>query len=211
MKKNVKYIFAMLFLSLTMAGCYPDGPDYVDEYDIVYTNYDENFIFAGKPTYAMPDSVVKITGAATTGDDIEFVNPVYANIILDRIKANMASRGYTLVGNAIIADFVLMPSAIEVTNISYYYDYWGYYYGWYYPPGYGGYYYPYYPMVTSYTTGSLFMTLADNKNQNPTGKNEVVWLGVVNGLLEGSSNTNFQARINKSIDQAFSQSAYLHP
>ncbi len=39
---------------------------------------------------------------------------------------------------------------------------------------------------------------------------KVVWAGIVNGLLEGTS-TDFPSRINKSIDQAFTQSAYLRP
>jgi Domain of unknown function (DUF4136) len=208
MKKNVFHILMLLFLATSMAGCYPDGPDSIDEYDIVYTNYDDQFVFSGKPTYAMPDSVVKITGAASTGEPIEFVNQTYGKIICDRIKSNMASRGYTLVNNPSQADLVLFPSALEVTNITYYYDYWGYYYGWYYPGG--GYYYPYYPTVTTYTTGSLIMTIADIKNVNPSGKNKVVWLGIINGLLEGSS-TDFPGRINKSIDQAFTQSTYLRP
>jgi len=158
----------------------------------------------------MPDSVVKITGSAIEGDPLEFVNQVYANNIISRIETNMAARGYERVSTFDNPDLVVFPSAMEVTNISYYYDYWGYYYGWYYPPGYGGWYYPYYPVVTTYTTGSLFITMTDNINVNPSEKHKVVWLGIGNGLLEGTS-TDFNTRISKAIDQAFAQSPYLHP
>ena len=199
----------MLFLSVSLAGCYPDGPDNVDEYDIVYTNYDQQFSFAGKRTYAIPDSVVKITGAAATGEEVSFINPIYSDLIIARIKSNMDSRGYQLVGNAAIADVVVFPSALEVTNITYYYDYWSYYYGWYYPPGYGGWYYPY-PVTTSYTTGTLILSMTYNNHPSPTNRDEVVWLGLVNGLLEGN-NSDYPKRINTSIDQAFAQSEYLHP
>lgn len=209
MKKSIVKGALLLFLATSLSGCYPDGPDFVDEFDVVYTNYDENFSFAGKNTYAIPDSVVKITAAATNGDPIEFVKPPYNKIILDRIRANMTSNGYQEVNDPAVADFVLFPSALEVTNIVYYYDYWGYYYGWYYPPGYGGWYYPY-PVTSTYTTGSLIMSLAENGTPSPTGKNKVVWLGVINGVLEGGS-SDFTSRINKTIDQAFTQSPYLHP
>ncbi len=208
MKKNV-FSLVLTFLVITLAGCYPDGPEYVDEYDIVYTNHDATFAFGGKGTYSMPDSVVKITGDAVAGDPLVFVSPGYANTILKRIEDNMKNHGYTRVSNQALAELVLFPSAVEVTNISYYYDYWGYYYGWYYPPYYGGWYYPY-PVTTSYTTGSLFMTLTDNVNTSPTDKHKVAWIGIANGLLEGAS-YDFDTRIEKAIDQAFAQSEYLHP
>lgn len=200
----------MLFLSLSIAGCYPGGPDYTDEYDIVYTNYDKEFNFTGKKFYAMPDSVVKITGNVIQGDPVSFIKQSYANVILDRIKSNMASRGYTLVSDTALADLILFPAALEVTTTTYYYDYyWDYYYGWYYGGYYGGYYYPY-SVSTSYTTGSLFLNLSETKNLNPSNKSRVPWVCIINGLLEGSS-TAYSTRINKAIDQAFAQSQYIHP
>ncbi|HMT28035.1 MAG TPA: DUF4136 domain-containing protein [Bacteroidia bacterium] len=196
MKKNLKSILAMLFLTLTIAGCYPGGPDYADEYDIVYTNYDKDFNFGGKKFYAMPDSIVKITGDVVQGEPLQFIKQVYANTILNRIKSNMASRGYTLVTDTSLADLFLVPSALEVTTTTYYY----------------GYYWEYYPYAvsTSYTTGSVIMNLVEKSNSNPSNKNRVVWVGIINGLLEGSS-TSYDARINKGVDQAFTQSQYIHP
>lgn len=206
---NKTLLKSLLFISMTsmLWGCYPDGPEYYSDYDIVYTNYDKDFSFGGHKFYAMPDKIVKISGNIDQGSLPEFIGTTYSSIILERIKSNMTSLGYTLVSDTTQADFILFPSALETTNIGYYYDYWGYYYGWYYPPYYGGWYYPY-PMTYSYQTGSLFLNLIDRKSISPDDKSPVVWVAIVNGLLEGSS-ADFTNRMNKTIDQAFKQSPYL--
>lgn len=209
MKNKSIYGILLVMLMTTFWGCYPDGPDYIDEYDIVYTNYDDQFNFSGKKFYSIPDSVVKINGAHATGDELEFLSPSSGNLILNRLKSNMEARGYILTADTALADFFLVPSALEVTNVTYYYDYWNYYYGWYYGGYYGGWYYPY-PITTSYTTGSIFTALVDKESANPSNRNRVVWLSIINGLLEGSS-TDYPSRINKTIDQAFTQSTYLRP
>jgi len=206
---NKRVLKSLLFIGMTsmLWGCYPDGPEYYGDYDIVYTNYEKDFNFSNHRNYAIPDRVVKIEGNIDQGAGPAFVSDVYAIQMLERMKSNMASLGYTLVSDTTDADFVLFPSALETTNVGYYYDYWGYYYGWYYPP-YGGWYYPY-PMTYSYQSGSLIMNLIDNKNLTPDDKHTVVWVGIVNGLLEGTS-ADFSNRMNKGVDQAFTQSQYLH-
>ena len=132
------------------------------------------------------------------GKPPEYVPSTYSTQMLNTMKANMASLGYSLVDVSANPDFVLMPSALESTNVEYYYDYWGYYWGWYYP----------YPMTYTYKSGSLMMDLIDYKDVSADGKRRVVWTGIVNGLLEGSS-SEFTARMNKTIEQAFRQSEYL--
>lgn len=195
----------MLFsMSALMWGCYPGGPEYYDEYDIVYTNYDKDFSFSGKNKYAIPDSVVKVTGNAAVGKPIEYVNATYNNIILDRIKANMSALGYTLVTDTAQADLIIFPAVLAVSYSTYYYDYWSYYYGYYYP--YGGYYG--YPVEVTYNVGSLLMDMISKNDVNPANKSRFVWTGVVNGLAEGST-ADFTSRIKKTIDQAFTQSQYL--
>ena len=60
---SVKIYKALLFVSLIiLAGCYPKGAEYIDELDLVYTNFYDQFDFQAKTTYALPDSVIKITG-----------------------------------------------------------------------------------------------------------------------------------------------------
>jgi hypothetical protein len=190
-----------LFL-LLLAGCYPAGPEYTDEYDIVFTAYDDATDFKTKKFYAIPDEVVEIDGTYDPATGPDFIDPAYSALIINRIKSNMASYGYTLVADTGQADVIILPGALQVTNVTYtyWYDYWGYYYGY-------GWYYPY-PTVTTYTTGSLIMTMIDRKNLNPSNNARVVWSGIVNGLLEGAS-SDFGSRINKGIDQAFRQSPYL--
>jgi hypothetical protein len=60
-------------------------------------------------------------------------------------------------------------------------------------------------MVSSYTTGTLVMTLVASGDDyiEPA----LVWRAAANGLLSGSYNTT---RITKAIDQAFKQSPYLN-
>jgi hypothetical protein len=42
MKRIFYYSVALLFF---MSGCYPDGAEYYEETDIVYTNYDDKYRF----------------------------------------------------------------------------------------------------------------------------------------------------------------------
>jgi hypothetical protein len=202
MKKPLLKSLLILGITGLLWGCYPDGPEYYEDYDIVYTNYDETHAFGAEgKSYWIPDQILSITDDWLSGGDPEFVDPIYANMMLNRIKANMTDMGYTELSDTVGVDYALMVSALETTNITYYYDYWyGYYWGW-------GYYYPY-PVTYSYKTGSLFMNLVDAHNTSVDGKQRVVWTGVINGLLEGST-TDFSNRMNKAIDQAFKQSPYL--
>ena len=70
MKKNVFFIISLTFL---LVSCYPDGPDYYEDLDLVYTNYDDTFDFASKGTFAMPENIVKVTGDLAEGQAPEFV------------------------------------------------------------------------------------------------------------------------------------------
>ena len=204
MKIKIRAIL-MLILAGMLYGCYPEGHDYYSDYDIVYTNYDKEYTFAGHGSYTIPDQIVKITGDVIDGEDPHFVSPVYATPMLERMKSNMQALGYTYVADTASADLILVPYATEVTNVGYYWDWWYYYWDWWY---YWGWYYPY-PVTYSYSTGSLFMELVDRKDIAPGGKRHAVWTGIINGLLEGSS-ADFTSRMTRGIDQAFTQSDYLH-
>lgn len=186
---------------LCLSGCYPEGPEYTDEYDVVFTNHDDATNFKEKVYYSMPDDVVKIDGEYDPAQGPDFINPVYSAQIVNRIKSNLNALGYIEVQDTGFADIIILTGALEVTNISYsyWYDYWGYYYGY-------GWYYPY-PVVTSYTTGSLIMSMIDRRNLNPSDKARGIWVGIINGLMEGGGDV--AGRINKGIDQAFRQSPYL--
>jgi len=152
-------LFTIPFLGVALlTGCYPETPDSIDEYDLVYTNYAPAFDFKAEGTYALPDSVVKITGNLAEGDSPEMVNPIYGDQILNRIRNNMADYGWTEVAEGDDPDVLVLPSVITSTTVSVWYpSYWGWYYPWY-----GGWYYPGYypPSVSSYSTGSLIVQMS---------------------------------------------------
>jgi hypothetical protein len=200
MKRRIS-IVAFIFSILMLWGCYPQGPEYAEDMDIVLTSHNKDFDYSGKTTYAMPDKIVKITGNLLEGETPEYIKD--SQRILDMIEANMTAYGWTKVDVDASPDVLLLPAAWETTTIYYWYDYWGWWYG-----GYWGWYYPYYPPVsyTSYTTGTLLMTIID-PNEVSTDEYPIkVWAGAINGLLTGSYS---ETRVREGIDKAFAISPYL--
>ena len=195
MKKTIVFYLGLIII---LGACYPQGPEYYEDLDLVYTNYEDQYDFASKGTYAMPDRIVKITGNIIEGEPPEFVKEPYNTDMLQKMEANMTALGWTKTDDPINADLVLFPAVWTNTTIYYWYDYWCWYYPYYCGWGWG------YPSFSSYTTGTLVMTMvADGSDYiDPTS----VWTAVANGLLSGSFNTS---RVNRAIDQAFEQSPYL--
>jgi hypothetical protein len=187
-----------------LLGCYPDGPDYTEDLDVVYTTYSDQYDFASKGTYAMPDKIVvdiEIDNGDTT---YVYMKDVFAKPVLDAIDNNMSKLGWTKANIITEPDVLVTPAAF--TNTTYFYSYW---YDWWYGGWYGGWYgwyYPPYYTVSSYTTGSLIISLADPNEESPTGRTEAKWLAVGNGLYSGAYDVD---RVLKAIDQAFKQSPYL--
>ena len=201
MKKRISV--ALLTLSILLLwGCYPGGPDYAEDMDIVLTKHNDSYDFAAKATYAMPDRIVKITGNVLEGEDPEFIPDLVSEQILSRIDDNMKNLGWNRVDLSENPDVVLTVASWETTTVYYWYDYWYWWWGGYYP------YWGYYPPVnyTSYTTGTLLMNLIDPNEIEGTGNPVNQWAGAVNGLLTGSYNVS---RVNAAIDKAFKISPYL--
>ena len=203
MKKRL--IALVLVLSqFVLWGCYLEGPEYTEELDLIYTNYDARYNFASKGTYALPDKIVKITGNPTAPP--EYLKDIYGIPILAQIDANMTALGWTKVDVNDVPgpDVQLMPAAWTTTTLVG--GYWGGYYCWWYPYycG-GGWYYPYVP-VTSYSTGTMVMTMVDPNAESTDDSKLVIWSSAMNGLLSGTYEIN---RLKQGIDQAFAQSPYL--
>lgn len=210
---KLRYWLSLIILPL-LAGCYPDGAEYTEDLDLVYTNYYDQFDFKSKKTYAISDSVIKITGDNFDDPDGDgkptFLSATYSTVIISEVKKNMTSAGWTLVDKNSNPDVILLTSAMTTTNIYYYYDWWywdwwypGWYdWGWYYP----GYYYPAY--VTGYRSGSIFVQMVDHKATIGADNAVIVWSCIVNGLAEGGT-ADISNRITRSIDKAFTQSPYL--
>lgn len=197
--------------AILLGGCYPEGPEYTEDLDVVYTTYDQAYDFQAASTYAMPDQiVVDAQKNNDTGEwEPEYMPASFAGPILAQIEANMTANGWTRLANDPVtglpntnAEVVLTPAAIKSTT--YFYSYWyDWYYGW---GGWYGWYYPPYYTVSSYTTGSMIMVIADPHVQSPINQSQAAWLAVGNGLFTGSYDIN---RVKKSIDQSFKQSPYL--
>lgn len=208
--KIVNFV-AAAFLGLLLTQCYPDGPDYVEEIDLTYTNYDNKYDFKAQSTYAMSDSIIVIDEGIVDGSSsrAKFVKPVYSNPIIKSINDNMKDLGWTKVDVNANPDVIIHNAYTELTTT--YMSYYGGYYDWWYGGYYGGYYgwyYPY-PVTYSYTTGNLITNMVDTKSIDfsPAGNGTVVWLSVVNGLADYS---NFASRVNQGVNQAFVQSPYLN-
>lgn len=215
--KKLLFLF-MASAALSLSGCYPGGPEDLEDFDIVLTNYNSDFDFQNDTikTFTLPSKVVKIGEANISDPDgnnqPDYIKDANAQVILNALKDNMIAAGWQYTSDSAAADLILLPSVMETEYLYYYYDYW--YWGWYYPYypyggwGYGGYYPPTY--VSSYTTGTLFiqMTWPEGGALNVEEKIPVVWTCIINGLMEGSQ-ADLQYRVDKSIDQAFAQSSYL--
>ncbi len=189
------------FLCTFLCGCYPDGPEYIEDFDIVLTHFNDEYEFPQKNTYARPDRIVKITGDVEEGEDPEFIPDAVASLILATIDDNMASLGWQRVDIDEDPDLLLTPASWETTTLYYYYDYWYWWWGGYYP-GWG--YPPYY--VSGYTTGTLLMALVDPTIEGANGNPIPQWTGAINGILTNSYDAT---RVDTAIDKAFFQSPYL--
>jgi hypothetical protein len=199
--KSALKILTMVLLVTSISGCYPDGPEYYEDLDLVFTGYDNEYPFGSRSTYSMPDQIVKITGDLT---EAEFINDVYAVPMLNEIETNMSLRGWTRVDEN--ADVELLPAVWTSTTVVVTGGYYGGYWCWY-NPYYcgGGWYYPY-PATASYTSGTFAMVMIDELELSADDSKRVVWTTAINGLMSGSYDVN---RINNAIDQAFEQSPYL--
>lgn len=195
------FLSGAVALAGLMWGCYPTGPQYVDEYDLVYSSYDKDYAFKGAGTYSMPDKIPIIDGKLDTAKQKYIIEP-YNSLILNQIDTDMKALGWTKVADPATAQVQILPASWNTTTIYYYGGYWCWYY--YYYCG-GGWYYPY-PITSSYTTGTLVILMNDTNKMSPDGSSRVVWTGAVNGLLTGTWDGT---RATNSVHQAFIQSPYL--
>ena len=146
--RQTKLILAIMAFSLLglLWGCYPDKIDYVDEYDLAGTMYDEEADFSSFTSFHVIDTVMHMTEDEEDDPDLGRENDEF---ILDLVNQNMIDLGYTQMLNPDStnpADLELLVQAVTSDWYTYYSNwwyYWGWYPGWGYP-GYGapGYAYP---------------------------------------------------------------------
>ncbi len=203
--KTSLYIFV---LSFSMAACYPGGPEYIEDYDAVYTQQiDLNFDWDDKTknVYFMPDTVMDLSDPDS--DPSPITSPAH---ILGQVALQMNSYGFTRetdTAKALNSDFIVLVSRARSNNyVTTWWGGWGGWYGW----GWGG--CCYYPptTVSNYRTGSLLVEIINTAELDSTNKViPFLWQGAGEGLFEGT-NSSIQNRGDKAISQMFLQSPYLN-
>jgi len=219
-RKNLIAAVMWLPLIVFLTGCYPDKIDYVDEYDVAGTMYDEEADFSSYVTFHLLDTVMHVT---EDGEDDPNLSREQDEFILGEIRQNMIDMNYVEMPNPDSLNrpdlelFVQVMTTDFYTYFSYWYDYWSWYPGWnWYYPGYPGYpWYPSYPWYpgggyyNSYSTGTLMIEMLDTDVSDISAEHPgIVWMGLVDGLLTGNT-SNSRARLDKQINQLFEQSPYL--
>lgn len=201
--------FSMLFF-----GCYPIGPTFVEELDAVYTVRSEpgwDFSDPTITTYYIVDSVVEITDPNQMAPTV-----INKDQILQEVIRNMDMMGYTrLTGvDSVVApqaDYVVLVSINRSNN--YFYNFWpgwGMWGGW----GWWGMppccFFPPTVTVSVITTGSLVVELMDGRRLGKVNTDMLpeVWLGVAQGLYQGSAQ-NINTRTQNGVNQMFAQAPYL--
>ena len=211
----MKKIFHFLLLLLTLASCHKD-PDMskLDNDFLVFTDHDKDAKFDSFTTFYLPDSILIIG----ENEHPKFWTTNGAEDIVTTFVNNMESRGFKRTFDKEHADLGLQISYVE--NTSYFTDYAGGYndtYWWwgypgYWTPGYwgsswGNWYYPY-PVIYSYSVGSLLTELVNLDAQPTSQKLPVVWTAYMSGLLSGSNKFDTQLAV-RAVEQAFVQSPYI--
>src|SRR5690349_22372503 len=104
---NMKRLLRMRLLLITIAAfllgsCYPEGPEYTEDLDVVYTTYDKAYDFKAGSTYAMPDKIVVDAEKDNNGDwQPEYMPDAFAAPILAQIESNMTAMGWTRLPNVL--------------------------------------------------------------------------------------------------------------
>lgn len=198
MKVYIKLI-PILLVMVTIWSCYP-GSVSTSELDTVVTLYDETYDFSQINTFHLADTIVVI------GEGNDDITNFFDDDVIERTRQNLINIGYVEEPDASQADvYVFLEKTrsdlVIVTPPPCYYC-------WY--PGYPGYppYYPWYSpgYVYTYPVGTLFANMYETDSE--THQAPARWGYRINGLITGS-NEFIMERLDRSIDQAFTQSPYL--
>ncbi len=211
MKFRLLYLMFPVFAGLLLVGCYPGGPEYTSDYDLIGATYDPDFKFDEATTFVLPDSIIFVKDE---GDTKTYLTEDQEQEILDHVRTSFAAMGWV---DSTYAEVDTMPDVVlTITGIATKYSgTWWNYWGWYYPgyPGWGYPGYPWYPgggypTYYEYTTGSLIIEMIDWKTvMANSDDNAFAWAGALNGLVNRTP-VNV-SKINSSIDKMLDLSPYL--
>lgn len=211
----MKKIFPFFLLVLLLASCQKD-PDTskLDNDFLVFTNHDKSIDFKSFSTFYIPDSVLVIGNE----EKPQYWTAGEADDIVSTLISNMENCGYKRTLDKDTANLGIQVSYVEnthyfadyTTNPYWWYGYPGYWQPGFWGPGWGNWYYPY-PVVYSYSVGSLLVEMVDleaSSDASAKAKLPVIWTAYMTGLLSGSNRIDVQLSV-RAIQQAFAQSPYL--
>ena len=157
--------------------------------------------FSAFKTYAITDSITVINNGTKTR-----VKDSQTEMILAQIEKCMNGCGYTLVATTNTPNLLVDVSYIQLTNTSVYpgsWNDWGWWWDSYFYPWHSwNTYYPYHMpnVVSSYTTGSIIIDIADVTNVAKDSTVPIVWHGLVRSILDYN---HTQAQILAAINEVF--------
>lgn len=209
MRQSIILTIAVACLFLTSCQTEPDSVKLIDEM-VVSTNYDSEAAFESYLTYAIPTDTIGFISNSSNDTIITSPKSDFPRHVLNAIKQNLDTRGYTRVNRNADPDIGLNVLVVNDFNIFQEVVYPGYYgYPGNYYPGYWGYgsYYSYpYINTYAYNTGVLIIEMVDLKNRTPDNKVKVVWDAYMGDVYSTLSRLE---QSKNAIDQAFIQSPYL--
>lgn len=199
--------------AVALLSCAPEtGLDTIEDYDVVVTLYDKTVDYGTIGTYLMPDSIVHFQDPENPGRQL---GREHDDLILERVEYNLQAIGYTKETDPgdTEPDVYVLVSATSSRWYAAAYSWWPRWGWWPYWPGgssdwiFMG---PYYGGGRTYefSTGTLLVDIADNRNREEDEEPPGIWTGAINGILEDESSNTAQ-RLVDMIDRAFHQSPYL--
>ncbi|MBO5920382.1 MAG: DUF4136 domain-containing protein [Bacteroidales bacterium] len=192
------------FVGILLASACSWGPDGLDETQdqiLTIARKTDAVDFTKFNSFAITDSIT----AVDNGKKVRF-NDATADLIIAQVVRNMNLYGYTQVQPDENPDLLVDLAYIQRTNNYMYPGYWSdwdWWWNWYGYPWWG--WDPYYPyqmpvFISSYTTGSIVIEVADVVNVATESTVPVVWHGLIREIL----NTNHtQQELLSAIDEVF--------
>lgn len=192
------------FVGILLASACSWGPDGLDETQdqiLTIARKTDAVDFTKFNSFAITDSIT----AVDDGKKVR-ISDATSDLIIAQVVRNMNLYGYTQVQPDENPDLLVDLAYIQRTNTYMYPGYWtdwDWWWNWNGYPWYG--WDPYYPyqmpvFISSYTTGSVVIEIADVVNVASESTVPVVWHGLVREILNGQ---HTQQELISSIDEVF--------
>ena len=191
------------FVGALVSACSwgPGGLDETRDQILTIAHKTDAVDFTKFSSFAITDSITVVNDGMKVR-----LSDATANLIIAQVVRNMNLYGYTQVQPDENPDLLVDLAYIQKTNTYMYPGYWSDWDWWWDWNGYPWWGWdPYYPyqmpaFVSSYTTGSIVIEVADVVNVATESTVPVVWHGLVREILNGS---HTQQELLSSIDEVF--------